>query len=64
MTKQLARWLGLPLTLHPTLAPTRSKRKATDPKEYRQDSAAPEVALMAVLIMVLKLVYGLDGQSR
>ncbi|KAG6866442.1 hypothetical protein C0991_003960 [Blastosporella zonata] len=64
LTKRLGQILSLPLTLHHTLAPGLEKRKTYDPERHVYDSVAPEVSLMAAGIVVLKLVYGLDGQTR
>lgn len=74
LTKSLAHPLSLPLSLHPTLSPspglthaTQHKHKRTsasdDPGSYKFDGAPPEVALMGVVIVVLKMVYGLDGDG-
>ena len=64
MTKKLARVVSIPLTLHRTLAPELVRTKKKDPLFHKQDSAIPEVALLAAVIVVLKMVYGLDGQAR
>ncbi|KAI0771603.1 hypothetical protein BD413DRAFT_625029 [Trametes elegans] len=64
LTKQLARLVSIPLTLHRCLAPALAKNKERDPTFHKQDSAVPEVALAAAVIVVLKMVYGLDGQIR
>ncbi|KAI0723281.1 hypothetical protein C8Q76DRAFT_615356 [Earliella scabrosa] len=64
MTKKLARVVSIPLTLHRTLAPELVRTKKKDPLFHKQDSAIPEVALLAAVIVVLKMVYGLDGQPR
>lgn len=61
--KRLARVLGLPLVLHRALAPTLGPAPA-QAMTHKLDDVAPEVALVACVIVVLKLVYGLDGQPR
>lgn len=38
--------------------------KIRDPEHHKYDNAPPEVALIATVIVVLKLVYGLDGKKR
>ncbi|KAG6911180.1 hypothetical protein DXG01_003047 [Tephrocybe rancida] len=64
LTKRLGQILSLPLTLHHTLAPGLEKRRTYDPERHVYDNIAPEVSLMAIGIIVLKLVYGLDGRTR
>ena len=38
--------------------------KMRDPEHHKYDNAPPEVALIATVLVVLKLVYGLDGKRR
>lgn len=64
MTKKLARVLSVPLTLHRSLAPELVRINKKDPTFHKLDSAIPEVALVAVVIVVIKMVYGLDGKPR
>ncbi|KAG5342538.1 hypothetical protein C0989_000666 [Termitomyces sp. Mn162] len=64
LTKRLGQILSLPLTLHHTLAPALEKRRTYKPERHVYDNVAPEVSLMAVAIIVLKMVYGLDGRPR
>ena len=64
LAKKLAHRVSVPLTLHRTLAPALARSKARDPLAHKQDSAVPEVALAAAVIVVVKLVYGVDGKSR
>ncbi|GLB33896.1 hypothetical protein LshimejAT787_0107800 [Lyophyllum shimeji] len=64
LTKRLGQILSLPLTLHHTLAPGLKKRKSYDPERHIYDNVAPEVSLIAAAIVVLKMVYGLDGRTR
>jgi RNA polymerase I-specific transcription initiation factor RRN7 len=56
--------LKLPLTLHSSLAPGLERVKSKDPEHYNYDNVFPEVALIATLIIVLKMTYGLDGKPR
>ncbi|KAG6869271.1 hypothetical protein C0993_000024 [Termitomyces sp. T159_Od127] len=60
LSKRLGQILSLPLTLHHTLAPGLEKR----PSGHAYDTVAPEVSLMGVAIIVLKMVYGFDGRTR
>ncbi|THH19848.1 hypothetical protein EW146_g1408 [Bondarzewia mesenterica] len=64
LTKIVARVLNLPLTLHHTLAPGLLKIRKRDPESHKYDDVPPEVALAASVIVVLKMVYGLDGKAR
>ncbi|KAI9063267.1 hypothetical protein FKP32DRAFT_1572264 [Trametes sanguinea] len=64
LTKRIARLVSIPLTLHRSLAPALAREKKRDPIYHKQDSAVPEVALAAAVIVVMKLVYGLDGSPR
>lgn len=64
LTKRLGQILSLPLTLHHTLAPGLEKRTGYDPERHVYDNVAPEVSLMGVAIMILKMVYGFDGRTR
>ncbi|KAH9943461.1 uncharacterized protein BXZ73DRAFT_40601 [Epithele typhae] len=64
LAKRLAHILSIPLTLHRSLSPALMKQKKRDPTYHIHDSAVPEVALIACAIVVLKLVYGLDGNAR
>ncbi|KAI0719577.1 hypothetical protein C8T65DRAFT_706255 [Cerioporus squamosus] len=64
MTKKLARVVSIPLTLHRSLAPELVRKKKKDPAYHKHDSAVPEVALVAAVIVVMKMVYGLDGKPR
>ncbi|RDX55592.1 hypothetical protein OH76DRAFT_1338779 [Lentinus brumalis] len=64
MTKKLAHVVSIPLTLHRSLAPELVRKKKSDPAYHKHDSAVPEVALIAAVIVVMKMVYGLDGKPR
>ena len=64
LAKKVAHRASIPLTLHQSLSPALLRTKARDPFSHKQDSAVPEVALAACVIIVLKLVYGLDGKTR
>lgn len=64
LSKQLAKVLSIPLMLHPSLAPGLSKRRRGDPDRHKSDSAPAEVGLLSAVIIVLKMMYGLDGNKR
>jgi len=38
--------------------------KAEDPDRRKYDNVSPELALLVTVIIVLKMVYGFDGQRR
>jgi len=63
LTKRLAHILSLPLTLH-TLAPDLKRDSKRDPDNHKYDNVPPELAFLATCIVVLKMVYGLDGKTR
>ncbi|KAF8913980.1 hypothetical protein CPB84DRAFT_1758075 [Gymnopilus junonius] len=52
------------MTLHGSLAPGLEKVKGSNGLGHRYDNAPSEVGLLGSLIMVLKMVYGLDGTAR
>lgn len=62
--KTVAQVLSLPLALHHTLAPRLAHIKEDDPDSHKYDNIPPELALLVAVIIVLKMVYGLDGQAR
>ncbi|KAL9712889.1 hypothetical protein Ac2012v2_004129 [Leucoagaricus gongylophorus] len=64
LVKRIAHILKLPLTLHPSLAPGLRRVRSRDPEHHKYDNVPPEVALMASIIIVLKMTYGLDGKPR
>ncbi|KAJ6485144.1 hypothetical protein C8R47DRAFT_549538 [Mycena vitilis] len=64
LTKRLSTVLSLPLTLHHSLAPRLSRIKPQDAESHKYDNVAPELAFVATGIIVLKMVYGLDGERR
>lgn len=64
LTKRLAYILSLPLTLHHSLAPALKSRNNRDADSHKFDNVPPELAFAATCIVVLKMVYGLDGKKR
>lgn len=46
------------------MSPALKQLKSYDPEHHKYDNAPPEVALVSVVIIVLKLVYGFDGKNR
>ncbi|KAF9652177.1 hypothetical protein BDM02DRAFT_3089587 [Thelephora ganbajun] len=61
MSKKLAQILSLPLVLHNISAP---RLKGLKQNVHKSDNVPPEVALISTAIVVLRLVYGLDGRTR
>ncbi|KAJ3970560.1 hypothetical protein EV361DRAFT_915329 [Lentinula raphanica] len=64
MTKRLSQRLSLPLTLHQVLAPKIEQIRPRDPQTHNLDNAPVEASLLAAVLVVLKMVYGLDGEQR
>lgn len=64
MSKKLAQILSLPLVLHNISAPRLRGLKQNDPRVHKSDNVPPEVALISTTIVVIRLVYGLDGRAR
>ncbi len=64
MSKSLALALEVPLTLNGALASSIIRIRARDGLSYRGDDAAPELSLIAVVVLVIKMVYGLDQVHR
>jgi len=64
LAKRLGHILSLPLTLHHTLSHSLRQVAPGDPESHLYDNVPPELALVATAIVVLKLVYGLDGKMR
>ncbi|KAM5540486.1 hypothetical protein V8D89_005944 [Ganoderma adspersum] len=64
LAKRLARLVSIPLTLHRILVPALKRTKKKDPLFHKHDNAVPEVSLVATVIVVMKMVYGMDGKLR
>jgi len=64
LSKRVASAVSVPLTLHWSLAPALEEGKTGDARRHVYDNAAPEVALVGCVMIVLKMVYGLDGKER
>ena len=64
LTKAMSDTLSLPLTLHPSLAAPLSRAGKRDPIRHQYDNVPGEVAYACAAVVVLKMVYGLDGQVR
>lgn len=64
LSKRLGMVLSIPNTLHHSLAPVLKAYKRYSPKFHKMDDVPVEVALVSTVIIVLKLVYGLDGIKR
>lgn len=64
LSKKLGVVLSIPNTLHHTLAPMLKTLNGHEPQFHKMDNAPVEVALAATVVIVVKLVYGLDGTKR
>ncbi|KAG8899808.1 hypothetical protein FRB99_006439 [Tulasnella sp. 403] len=64
MAKAIAAALNLPLRLSTRLARNAVRLREKDGKYYQGDNAPPELSLIAVVVIALKMVYGLDGNVR
>jgi RNA polymerase I-specific transcription initiation factor RRN7 len=64
LVKRLAFKLCLPLTLHNSLAPDLEQSSENSSKHHKYDNIPPELSFMVVVVMVLKMMYGLDGKAR
>jgi len=64
LVKWIAHIFKLLLTLHPSLTPGLRYVRSRDPEHHKYDNVPPEVALMASIIIVLKITYKLDGKLR
>ena len=64
MAKRIGIDRNVPLGLHSSLTPGVRRVKGNEPRGHVFDSVPVEVKMMSVLIMVMKMVYGLDGQTR
>ncbi|KAI6034341.1 hypothetical protein BKA83DRAFT_4188557 [Pisolithus microcarpus] len=59
LSKRLGNVLSLSLSVHHSLVPLPS-----DIESHKRYNAPPEVALASTVVVVLKLIYGLDGKRR
>ncbi|KII95103.1 hypothetical protein PLICRDRAFT_202168 [Plicaturopsis crispa FD-325 SS-3] len=64
LTKRLGSTLSLPLTLHNSMAPMLEQLQKRDPESHKYDNVPPELAIVATVIIVLKMALGLDGRPR
>ncbi|CCM01610.1 uncharacterized protein FIBRA_03670 [Fibroporia radiculosa] len=64
LTKKVARIASIPFTLHRALTSPLKHEKKRDPTWHKFDSIVPEVSLIASVIVVMKLVYGLDDNGE
>ncbi|KZT12475.1 uncharacterized protein LAESUDRAFT_733156 [Laetiporus sulphureus 93-53] len=64
LSKQMAKALSVPLVLNRPLFAHSANESHTERQWQKYDDAIKEVSLIAVVIVVLKLVYGLDGRER
>jgi RNA polymerase I-specific transcription initiation factor RRN7 len=64
LTKRLSQALDLPLTVHPDLTRPLIRVWKADPTRHKYDNIAPEVGFACAVVIVLKMVYGFDGEMR
>ncbi|KAL5508308.1 hypothetical protein ACEPAH_5927 [Sanghuangporus vaninii] len=64
VSKALAQHLELPLTINTVMAPPLSKQSRRDPTSHKSDNIPPELALVATVIIALKLIYGFDDGKQ
>ncbi|OCB84415.1 hypothetical protein A7U60_g8399 [Sanghuangporus baumii] len=64
VSKTLAQYLELPLTINRMMAPPLFKQSRRDPTSHKSDNVPPELALVATVIIALKLIYGFDGGKQ
>lgn len=64
VSKALANYLELPLTLNPALASPVLRETSKDPLSHKSDNVPPEVALAATVVIALKMIYGLDEEVK
>lgn len=64
MAKRIAIDRSVPLAMHSSLAPGMRRVKGNEPRGHVSDGVPVEAKLMGGLIMVMKMVFGLDGQPR
>ena len=64
MIKALANKLAVPLTLHPSLSAVATNEHGKALAYQVGDNIPPEMALTCVTVLLLKLLYGLDGRTR
>lgn len=64
MAKVLANRLAVPLTLHPSLSAVVTNERGKALAYQVGDNIPPEMALTCVIVLLLKLLYGLDGRTR
>ncbi|KAL5527332.1 hypothetical protein ACEPAG_6123 [Sanghuangporus baumii] len=64
VSKALAQYLELPLTINTMMAPPLFKQSRRDPTSHKSDNIPPELALVATVIIALKLIYGFDGGKQ
>lgn len=63
LAKKVGNVLSLGLSLQGSSAPSLSSTRR-DVDSQKRENAPPEISLIATAIVVLKLVYGLDGKQR
>lgn len=64
LAKRLGQVLSLPLVLHHSLAPQLETKTMRATGGHRSDRVPPEVLIFSSVLIVTKMIYGLDGQIR
>ena len=64
MTKVFADMLRISLTLHPSLSAPAIDASGKSLSMQKGDNIPVEMAFICTVIMLLKLIYGLDGRPR
>ncbi|KAG8218582.1 hypothetical protein J3R82DRAFT_4223 [Butyriboletus roseoflavus] len=64
LTKSVGNVLSLGLSLQGSSVLSLSSTRRRDTDSQKHDNPPPEISLVATAIVVLKLVYGLDGKQR
>ncbi|KAL5488108.1 hypothetical protein ACEPAI_6216 [Sanghuangporus weigelae] len=64
VSKALAQYLELPMTINTVMAPPLFKQSRRDPTSHKSDNIPPELALVATVIIALKLIYGFDDGKQ
>jgi hypothetical protein len=64
MIKALASKLAVPLTLHPSLSAATTNEHGKVLNYQVGDNIPPEMSLSCVIVLLFKLLYGLDARPR
>ena len=64
MAKALGRVLQVPLTLNPVMTARMKESEGREGRMHKGDNVPVEVSLVVIVVVGLKMMYGLDGQER